>query len=78
MTAPMRGSNVFLKEDIEAILRALWLSNAAALRASGGNNDYATGYAMAWVQVATALGMGREMGNWQRQMDWYAEQGVTP
>lgn len=71
-------TNVFLREDLIALLQSIWLSNAAALRASGGNPDYAAGHTMAMVQMAVGMGFGREFDNWRRQMDWDARNEVQP
>ena len=56
MTA-IRGSDVFLKADLLAILRSIALAQAAALAAGVGNADYAAGQRTTLVVVAVALGI---------------------
>jgi hypothetical protein len=52
----LQGSQVFLLADIQSMLQAILLTNEAALRVAGGNEEYRQGFMAAISIVATAVG----------------------
>lgn len=55
MSSPIRGSDVFLKTDLEAILQGLWLVNEAAMQFGPTDPAYRAGFVAAMMGFATAL-----------------------
>ena len=49
------ATEVFLRQDLQAILQGIYVANEAALRAQGGNADYRAGFTAALLALAVAL-----------------------
>jgi len=70
----IRGSDVFIKDDIRAILASLFLASELVSTAYGSNPDYRSGFTAALASVATALaitpheiGLGGCAGEWHNK-----------
>ena len=57
MNAPVRGSDVFLKEDLRAILAAIVVVNRRASAAYSLSTDYDEGFNTAMIAVAVSVGI---------------------
>jgi hypothetical protein len=53
----MRGSEVFMKADLAAMLRGLSIATEAALQVGGGNSDYIAGQRATLLAIAAMLGI---------------------
>ena len=68
----IRGSDVFLKEDLRAIMQSILLTNEAATRALGGSADYRAGFMAALLAMATGINCsldlrGYRSSSWEEQ-----------
>ena len=57
MSVPVRGSDVFLKEDLRALLAAIVVVNRRASAAESLSTDYDEGFKTAMIAVAVAVGI---------------------
>ena len=57
MTSSIRGSDVWLKEDVKAMLSAILVTNESAARFNGASAEYSAGFAACMVAVAVTFGL---------------------
>ena len=57
MSVPVRGSDVFLKEDVRAIIAAILIANRHAPAPVSIVTDYDRGFATAMMAITVALGI---------------------
>lgn len=55
MTSPVRGSDVFLKEDVRSILSGILAANELAAKYSGMDPAYRAGFVAAMIAVSAAM-----------------------
>lgn len=58
MTAPIRGSDVFIAEDVRRLMRALAATHQAAAQVGGSQNAYQAGYSAGFVDGLRAMAEG--------------------
>ena len=60
MTAPIRGSDVFIAEDVRRLMRALAATHQAMQQVGGAQGEYADGYSAGFFDglAAVAEGLG--------------------
>ena len=57
MTSSIRGSDVWLKEDIRAMLAAILVTNESAARFNGASAEYNAGFNACMVAVLVTFGL---------------------